>query len=496
MKRLSTQTPIGIRAAIPKHECFGNDEGMAVIIALIALVILSALGLYMNINASTEVRISDNYESDSRARFAAIAGINHARAAIRGLDFNGMLEGPDGAHDTSATYLAKARTMAFRNFLDLATARALNVEDPTFWIAPVPDDGLMNTGKVGTIAGTVIVSKLGIPFTDLIPHSQEMVTTARYFLKVSDNNGEASELAGDPGDSPFFDGDNTIIVRSIGVARTLRETQGANIKRNSVAIYEARFLKNSPFNFLTSPMLVIGNQVNANFSGGAFAINGSDAGPGVATIDTDTTDGFHPADIIRDANVKNKGITGNCIGAYAKNCVGDITADVLADPKKALMADPAFMYDLVYNQLPALADNYWDGTSWVRGGTGIYGSTSNPLITYISGDLDINGGLTGAGVLVCTGNLGLGGAFLFDGLVIVVGSGNMWTHGNNNGIRGGVIVADLIKVGGVPTFGTPIFDIRGNSDITTYDQTSVSMGAGLISIKQLTFREITPVIDK
>ena len=53
-----------------------------------------------------------------------------------------------------------------------------------------------------------------------------MFTTARYFVKVSDNNGEASERALDPGDSPFVDGDGIVVIRSMAEAKTMRETVG------------------------------------------------------------------------------------------------------------------------------------------------------------------------------------------------------------------------------------------------------------------------------
>jgi len=64
-------------------------------------------------------------------------------------------------------------------------------------------------------------------------------------VKVSDNNGEANELDRDPTDNPFFDGDRTIIVRSMGIAQTIAENSGGALRANSVAVYEARFRRTS-----------------------------------------------------------------------------------------------------------------------------------------------------------------------------------------------------------------------------------------------------------
>ena len=41
--------------------------------------------------------------------------------------------------------------------------------------------------------------------------------TARYFVKVTDNNGDASELEADPSDNPFFDGDGIITTADLSM---------------------------------------------------------------------------------------------------------------------------------------------------------------------------------------------------------------------------------------------------------------------------------------
>ena len=98
--------------------------------SLIALSLFSLLGLYMALNATTEVRVSDNYESQVQARFAAQAGLNHAQELLRGLRFDYHLKGPDGLIDAGLTDLVQARTYAFRNPLSWATARSMNILDP------------------------------------------------------------------------------------------------------------------------------------------------------------------------------------------------------------------------------------------------------------------------------------------------------------------------------------------------------------------------------
>ena len=88
--------------------------------------------------------------------------------------------------------------------------------------------------------------------------------------------------------------------------------------------------------------------------------------------------------------------------------------------------------------------------------------------------------------------------YRWDGLVLVIGKGEFWTHGMNNGIYGGLVVAGVSLDGSdqpVFTAANTDFDIRGNSNIATYDGSLANMGNGLAPLKQISFREITNGLD-
>jgi hypothetical protein len=467
-----------------------DEQGIAMILVLIALTLMTAFSAYMVVTSVEDLKTSDNNESMVQARFAARAGIEHARELIKGKNFSGLLQGTDGAYNSNSAYLAAARLYGFRNLLGWSALRSLDIIDPSSAVSSLADDGLISSAAPG-IPGTVLVDITGIALTAPNPYGSGTITTARYFLKASDNNGEASEIARDAADNPFIDGDGTIIVRSIGVAKTIRESSGSSVRKNSVAVYETRFMQGGPFSNMGSPALVIGSQIGADFSGNAFSITGDSSGPGIATVDTNLSDSYQPDVILRAATNGKGSITGNCVPN--SNCVADITASVMADPAKAMLRDPVWLYDFVYNQVPSFADNKsLDGS---LSGMNL-GTTSNPMVTWVNHDLSVTGGITGAGLLVVTGSLAMGGAVNWDGLVLVIGAGDFWAHGMNRGIHGGLVVANLTLVGGVPTFGlSTIFDIRGNSDIATYDGSLVSLGNGLTPTKQLSFREITSMRD-
>ena len=105
----SDRAPASKMISIPSRPIRNGEEGLAVLIALMGLSVFSLLGLYMAFNATTELRVSDNYESQIQAGYAAQAGLNHARALLAGLNWNDLLQGPDATYSTSNTYTTQAK---------------------------------------------------------------------------------------------------------------------------------------------------------------------------------------------------------------------------------------------------------------------------------------------------------------------------------------------------------------------------------------------------
>ncbi len=99
---------------------------------------------------------------------------------------------------------------------------------------------------------------------------------------------------------------------------------------------------------------------------------------------------------------------------------------------------PAELNNLV-SEIADSADQSY--TCGIGGGgcSGSYGTTAAPQITFINGDVSLGGG---AGVLVVTGTLTISGAMQFDGLILVIGQGQVVINGGGNGqIFGEMLVA-------------------------------------------------------
>jgi len=491
-----------LHAGAPKSD----EMGLAALVALIGLSFLSLLGLFIALQATTEIRISDNYESHVQARYAALAGINHGRALSRGLSFDDFLIGPDGTCDPSPAYRTLARSFIFRNPIPWSLARSLNITDPVMDLAGIPDNGLINTGKHGSTEGLVLIPLTGIAFPQVHEGGGVPGVIARYFVKFTDNNSESSEIAADPADDPFADGDGVVIVRSTGIAGTIRETKNNRSTHNSVAMFEVRLRRSLTFS-LEAPMVIQGNSVQSSlaqmFLGNGFDIQGGESNPGIATIDTDPSDSVFPADLVRLRLQADQ--YGNIQGQGLQPSVRDITAAVRAHVDKNLLLSASYLRGFVRDSAPKFADSLFAGhQSWTEGNVPDLGNfdmalapnepSQHPKVTLVDGDLLLSGSAQGAGLLVVTGKLALSGDFAFVGMILVIGAGDIDVAISGGCIRGGIYVAAIANQGGIPAWQTPKFSIGGTSSLR-FDRQAIEMALRLIPPLQLSFREITSTID-
>src|ERR1700730_8531818 len=57
----------------------GNERGMALVLTLIALLIITSIGLTMAFSTDTETTINSNFRDEQTAYYAAKAGLEEAR---------------------------------------------------------------------------------------------------------------------------------------------------------------------------------------------------------------------------------------------------------------------------------------------------------------------------------------------------------------------------------------------------------------------------------
>lgn len=95
---------------------------------------------------------------------------------------------------------------------------------------------------------------------------------------------------------------------------------------------------------------------------------------------------------------------------------------------------------------------------------GLGASQPDGVFTFIDGDLTLGpGNPTGQGTLIVTGTLTLNGNFNFNGVILVLGEGEVYRSGGGHGnIYGAMFVAKFTRAGAdTDAFGAPVFNTSG-----------------------------------
>ncbi len=105
------------------------------------------------------------------------------------------------------------------------------------------------------------------------------------------------------------------------------------------------------------------------------------------------------------------------------------------------------------------------------------GTTNDPQTTYVDGDCELEGG---AGLLIITGKLTLKGGPNFDGIILVLGTGEVDKNGGGNGEFHGAMMIAKFDINGTGGFLAPKFEVSGGggSDLL-YDSKAIEMARGV-----------------
>jgi len=77
------------------------------------------------------------------------------------------------------------------------------------------------------------------------------------------------------------------------------------------------------------------------------------------------------------------------------------------------------------------------------------GTIANPQVNVVEGDISLSGNWSGAGILLVTGTLTFHGTPNYNGLILVIGKGNVVKDGGGNGVMdGSLLIANLYDSSG------------------------------------------------
>jgi hypothetical protein len=515
-----------------------NERGMALILSLLALLLISAVGLGMIYMSNTETSINANYKDTQTAFFAMRAGLEEGRDRLR-------------ANATFPLPLPILMPPAVGSIVYIINpAGPADVVAPYTWSAANPyfDDEFCHESFVGSgvtyaAPGTPCTGNGAAPpvgsYVTTVSESPYSNTAAalkykwvRITLKENETTGTPGntatyvDSAQPPGGQVCWDGTflKERVASAMGPFGTCAQAKNAGF--NVMPVYLVTALAITPQGsrrvgqYEAGAFMVTPPAAGLDFSGpGAifnsapnsnnFGINGTNSGdpanaglyapwngPGGQAACPSTTPAVLPAIAVGDAT----GVT-NMIADIPSNRTNMYTGSTPIPPaplvpsvqnegvgtaqypsNNVLGPGSNWSTPAQLNQLAQAMANEANvicpGNALCAGTT--FGTDASPRITYINGDATVGGG---AGVLVVTGTLTFNGNTNFDGLILVVGQGIMNVHGGGGGqVNGEVLIANTnshtAPFGQLATLGSPTLNwTGGGSNFIQYNSCWADFGS-------------------
>lgn len=498
MKNLKPQTR---RTARSRSK---EESGIALIIAIIGLLLLTAVAAGMVLYSNGEVNVDANYRDQQVALFAAKAGLQEAR--------DRMLS--SCTSPCVPLQLPTALPGSTGGVLYITASSVTPWATDNMAIAPSGTVALKDTELTSelTAAGLTLGSGWYTSYSSLSTYSGSSSNPIPYqWVRInlktdgmgaysvdnnSSNNGKqvlydttnlhecvstATACPPSPNPNPY---QYQPVYEITSFAVTANGTQRM-VQDEVTAI-------NYGLNFgsaLTMPGTVGSFQAGNSANYGINGIDGSGSAPSVAGCSTSSSNTFTAIGLTNSGNIAtvDAGIPSKDDSNYPGNCgstpcVGTTTlptgvstpsqwtgttlpslqqnANVCLVPNSSSASATSCANPVV--EAPGSGSNYsWSQITAQMPGGSWTNQTDNPQIIYVDGNVDISA-QTGSGILVVTGNLTYDGNSGWNGIILVVGDGTTTYNVNGGGsgqFNGALFVASLN--GNSNNWGTADFNIKG-----------------------------------
>ncbi len=475
-----------------------QQAGVAMIVAIVGLLLLTAVAAGMILLSNSETSVDANYRDQQVAMFAAKAGLQEARDRILSANANPITLPTvlPGASGVSAAYIVASGVQPWSTSNTVSTqAGDISTYDKEF----ANELGLSNLPTGTWYSSTSSNSNYSGPSSNPVPYQWVRVN-----LKV-DRSGYNSS-----GTPYYVDGNSANAAKQVcydtspggqhEVVISAASCQAANTNYQNV--YEITSYAITPsgtirmmqdevapqtFNLNLNAAVSIPGTVGS-FSGGSssqYSISGTDGSGGPPAVAGCTPSGAggpavavsggSNAYTVDEGYPRPSNYTGNSCTYYSgsQGCVGQATLPPSVSSPSQLEQT---LQSIQQNASACLGCSGSGGGSYSFSdiGSGLPSGSwsnpaSNPQIVYVNGSLDISGNNVGSGILVVTGNLTYSGTSGWNGIILVVGEGTTTYNSafDSNGTAafyGEILVATVSKDSNgniLPNFGTSDFNING-----------------------------------
>ena len=422
-----------------------SERGIALILALLVLLLVSAVLMGMILMSNTETNISANFRDEQTAYFASKAGIEEVRDRMR----------PTATNSLSSNIPTTALPGAANGVLYIINPASGETVTP--WLP-------LGTNYPDTEICKEVTCASGVPTGSWYATTQSASTTyaatpilpwkwVRVMAKANKSDTGATRVTSVDGTT---NGNRVCWTGTNEISTAAASCAAANA--NYLPVYELTALAitssgsrrmtqyeidRTAFPPMPGAMTFDGSNPDftINPNSNAFNVDGTDAaqGPNAGT---------------------GCGAAANqaALGGFDNSSVTSLDGQVNRPGSYTSGATPTPAITNVNSALGPLASvdgltNLVNSVTAAAGAANVFPNANNatptnlgtdaaPVINVVQGDLTLSG--SGSGILLVTGTLTMNGSPSFDGIILVIGDGNVQKNGGGNGtLNGSLLVANL-----------------------------------------------------
>ena len=465
-----------------------SERGIALMIAIMAVLLVTAVGVGMIFMSNLETNISANFRDEQVAFFASRAGIEEVRDRLRASAINSL-----SANLPSA--------------LPGTTNGVLYVLNPTGseTVAPWTATNAYADTEICSEVTCVSGVPAGTPWYTSTTASSSYAATptltwkwARITVKTNKTSAGRSvdgtatanrvcwastsevvtALANCGSNVPVY----VVTTLAVTPSGTRRMVQAELTPTNPIANMPAALVMDGPC-AASDASVCFGTPHSVNYGiHGQDESNPTNLKPAIGVLDP-ASQTIVDNSLFRPANFN--GATGN------PPVLGPSSVQVLQPSDLGTLDSVQGVQDLSDTLQQASGCNSYPVPAACSNTTVNMSPTSNPPITFINGDWS---NCNGTGILVVTGTLTCSGLSSYNGLIFVIGQGHLVGNGGGSGsYTGAIFLAKTKDSAGhqLATLGEPIYDWNGGGgNGLTFDGTWTAKLAGLYAYKVIAFHEM------
>jgi hypothetical protein len=419
-----------------------SERGIALILALLVLLLISAVLMGMVMMTNTETNISANFRDEQTAFFASKAGIEEVRDRLR-----------TAATDTvSASVPLTALPGAPSGILYIINPAAGETVAP--WLttgANYPDDEICKElppcgSNLAAGTYTSLSASASYAASPILPWKW-----VRVMAKANKSDtGSALVTSVDGtvnGNRVCFNGTNEVAT-PLASCPAAASTYLPVYELTALAVTSSGSRRMTQFEIIQLALPPIPGAIvfdgptpdfGTNPNSAAFGVTGTDqhAGPkaGTGCPAASNEPGLGGFNAAAGASLTSQ---ANRPASYTGSPSGITSVSSQLGP----LATVDGLTTLVNSVTTMAGTNVYGASPLPNSSTLNLGTDASPVINVVQGDYTMPG--SGSGVLLVTGTLTFNGSPSFDGLILVIGKGNVVKNGGGNGtLDGSLLVANL-----------------------------------------------------